>query len=171
MKRTKILSCILSAAMVFSSMAGLLGKSPVSPLAEASITAEAADLVWYRTTGTYVNVRSGPTTQASVVRTIATKYTAVTSWESPKNGWLKLSDGNYISAKYVERITPYAYTTQVRYTTGTYVNVRTGPGTNYPVAFSIPAKGTGVCINSMASPKNGFTQMTTGLWISSSYIR
>lgn len=171
MKHTKIVSCILSTALVFSSMAGLLGKVPGKPFSDASITAEAADVIYYRTTGTYVNVRSGPTTQAKVVRCIATKYTAVTSTESPKNGWLKLMDGTYISSKYVERITPYSYTSAVRYTTGTYVNVRTGPGTSYPVAFTIIAKNTGVYINTSASPKNGFVQMPTGLWISQKYIR
>ena len=170
MKKTKIVSCILSAALVFSSMAGLLGKVPGNPVSEASITAEAAQEIYYRTTGTYVNVRKGPTTQSAVVRCLAAKYSPVKSYESPKNGWLKLSDGNYISAKYVERITPYAYTTKYSYTTGTYVNVRTGPGKSYPVASVIQNKYTLIPLNSMAQPKNGFVQLTSGLWISKDYV-
>ncbi|MBQ6039325.1 MAG: SH3 domain-containing protein [Oscillospiraceae bacterium] len=162
-------------ALTAVAMCAAVVQAPVSGIganlfSETAITAEAADLIYYRTTGTYVNLRKGPTTQSSIIRTIKDKYTAVQSYEKPKNGWLKLSDGSYISAKYVERISPTIYKTVKYHTTGTYVNVRTGPGTNYPVAFSIPAKNTGVDINSLRQAENGFLQMTTGLWIAQKHV-
>ena len=174
MKKTKIVSGFLSAALAFSSMTGLIQKAPADTLSDTSVTAEAAaQRIYYRTTGTYVNVRYGPTTQSKVLKTLPKKYTFVESYESPKNGWLKTVDGYYISANYVERLTPYAYKAELHYTTGTFVYERTGPGTNYPYAFRLVPSGFPVYVNVLPQTRktqNGFVQLTDGLWISQQYI-
>ena len=174
MKKTKIVSGFLSAALAFSAMTGLIQETPADTFSDVSVTAEAAqEVIYYRTTGTYVNIRFGPSTSSRILKSLPEKYSCVKSYESPKNGWLKLVDGYYISANYVERLTPYAYKTEVHYTTGSFVYERTGPGTNYPYVSRYVSKNSPVYVNVLPQTRktqNGFVQLTSGLWISQQYI-
>lgn len=81
-------------------------------------------------TGGSVNVRTGPSTINKIAYVAHADDVLVAVDVDKVSGWFKLADGNYISNKYAER----AETFEV-IVTGDSVNVRTGPNTNYPVAY------------------------------------
>ena len=89
-----------------------------------------------RVTTPSLNVRMGPSTSYSVVKTVPLNsrwYVLDTS-----NGWYKIADNQWISAAYTVFSSPIK-TVQV---TASSLNVRTSPSTSSPIIRSLPLNST-----------------------------
>ena len=130
-------------------------------------------------TGSSVNFRKGPGTNYSIIKTLS-KGTKV-GFISESNGWAKINyNGSmgYISSKYLVAINSNNNNTNeeadntVKYNksvTGSRVNLRKGPGTNYPVVTSL-IRGTSVGV---ISESNGWSKINYNGsigYMSSSYL-
>ena len=130
-------------------------------------------------TGSSVNFRKGPGTNYSIIKTLS-KGTKV-GFISESNGWAKINyNGSigYISSKYLGAINSNNNNTNeeadntVKYNksvTGSRVNLRKGPGTNYPVVTSL-IRGTSVGV---ISESNGWSKINYNGsigYMSSSYL-
>lgn len=130
-------------------------------------------------TGSSVNFRKGPGTNYSIIKTLS-KGTKV-GFISESNGWAKINyNGSigYISSKYLGAINSNNNNTNeeadntVKYNksvTGSRVNLRKGPGTNYPVVTSL-SRGTSVGV---ISESNGWSKINYNGsigYMSSSYL-
>lgn len=130
-------------------------------------------------TGSSVNFRKGPGTNNSVIKALS-KGTKV-GFISESNGWAKINyNGSigYISSKYLGAINSNNNNTNeeadntVKYNkevTGSRVNLRKGPGTNYPVVTSL-SRGTSVGV---ISESNGWSKINYNGsigYMSSSYL-
>lgn len=130
-------------------------------------------------TGSSVNFRKGPGTNNSVIKALS-KGTKV-GFISESNGWAKVNYNGtigYISSKYLGAINSNNNNTNeeadntVKYNksvTGSRVNLRKGPGTNYPVVTSL-SRGTSVGV---ISESNGWSKINYNGsigYMSSSYL-
>lgn len=123
-----------------------------------------------------VNVRSGPSTGYRVIGTFYPGQTVRVTGLS--NGWYQTPDGRWFSSN-------YAYTThntsttgfgvggggtptnRVVTVTGSVVNVRNGPGTNYGLNGRPVYRGERLRVVNVSS--NGWYQLPDGGWFSSSF--
>lgn len=133
-----------------------------------------ADTVMTATTA--VNVRAGASTTSAVLGVLRTG-TTVTAVNASSNGWTQVSFNGrtaYVYSAYLTTATtpttltaPTTSTTSTTAATLEAVNVRTGPGINYPVTDVFPKTRT---ITITATTSNGYTQLTDGRWISTAWI-
>ncbi|HKF89478.1 MAG TPA: glycoside hydrolase domain-containing protein, partial [Propionibacteriaceae bacterium] len=105
----------------------------------------------YRTTSsTDLNGRRGPTTSAAIVKTYAPGSTLKVVCQTPGTTvgttavWDKLSDGNYVSDYYVSTPSQTTYSAPLPrcsypYQVTSTLNERTGPGSGYSVARTLPS--------------------------------
>src|SRR5215213_1726288 len=105
----------------------------------------------YRTTSsTDLNGRRGPTTSASIVKTYGAGSTLKVVCQTPGTTvgttavWDKLSDGNYVSDYYVSTPSQTTYSAPLPrcsypYQVTSTLNERTGPGSGYSVARTLPS--------------------------------
>lgn len=90
-----------------------------------------------RVTASALNVRKGPSTSYSIIKTV--KKNEVYNVLEEKNGWGRITDSGWISLSYTEKVVVKTS----EYTTGMYkvnvipLNIRKGPGTNYQVVGTI----------------------------------
>lgn len=120
---------------------------------------------WYVSATPGANIRSGPSTSYAVVGTAATG-TKITGTMS--NGWVKISDGRYISGSTLTTSAPAPTPAPTPPSTGgtwwvassAGANIRSGPGTNYSVVGGA-AQGTKIT----GSLSNGWVKIQEGRWI------
>ncbi|MEU6081859.1 glycoside hydrolase domain-containing protein [Streptomyces sp. NPDC047108] len=139
------------------------------------------------TSSSALSARSGPTTTASVVRSVGAgaSVNAVCQTPGSKVGdssvWNKLSDGTYIADSYVntpsdtgysEALPRCAYPYQVTAADG--VNLRTGAGTANATAGTIPGGALAwVVCQAPGSDVNGtkvWNKLDNGRWVSDYYV-
>ncbi len=109
-----------------------------------------------------LNVRSGASTNSSVVRKLALG-TPITAYEE-KNGWFRIAVGEWISAKYVKKLVVFPYSASVSIDE---LNVRSGAGTNFPAVRRLPI---GTTVN-VLEEKNGWARISLDEWVSAKYIK
>ena len=135
--------------------------------------AAVADTVMTATTT--VNVRAGASTSSAVVGVLHSGN-SVSATGAATNGWTTVSyNGHtaYVFSSYLKAAgttatpPPAATSASVSAMTLEAVNVRTGPGATYSVVTVLP-KGRALTTTSVT--RNGYTQLTDGHWISSSWI-
>jgi cell wall-associated NlpC family hydrolase len=135
--------------------------------------AAVADTVMTATTT--VNVRAGASTSSAVVGVLH-GGNSVSATGAATNGWTTVSyNGHtaYVFSSYLKAAgttatpPPAATSASVSAMTLEAVNVRTGPGATYSVVTVLP-KGRAITTTSVT--QNGYTQLTDGHWISSSWI-
>jgi len=109
-----------------------------------------------------LNVRSGPGVNNAAVRKLSNGAT-VTIYEE-KNGWVRISDTEWVSAQYVKKIKTFPYTAKVNID---QLNVRIGAGTTFSVARKL-AIGTEVRV---LEEKNGWMKISETEWVMGQYIQ
>lgn len=102
-------------------IAQAMGDDPALPLAQG------------RVTSSELNVRSGPGTSNAVLRKLK-KDDAVNVFEE-NDGWLRIGNRQWVSKTYVEQ-TFQTILGRIKEATG--ANVRSGPGTSFPVVDALP---------------------------------
>ncbi len=115
-----------------------------------------------RVTTPSLNVRMGPSTSYSVVKTVPLNsrwYVLDTS-----NGWYKIADNQWISAAYTVFSSPIK-TVQV---TASSLNVRTSPSTSSPIIRSLPLNST---VDVLETTSNNWYKINNYEYISSSYTK
>ena len=103
--------------------------------------------------------------------------TTVNAVSASSNGWTRVTYNGttaYVYSAYLAAATtpatlaaPPTSSSSTAATTLEAVNVRTGPGINYPVT-EVFAKARTITIT--ATTSNGYTQLTDGRWISTAWI-
>ncbi|MGP3950606.1 glycoside hydrolase domain-containing protein [Streptomyces sp. 7N604] len=139
------------------------------------------------TSSTALSARSGPSTSYGVVRSLApgSPVKAVCQAPGSKVGttsvWDKLSDGTYVSDYYVSTPSNTGYSAPLPRCTYPYqvtaaggVNQRTGPGTSYATAGTLPGGALAwvVCqaSGSAVSGTKVWDKLDTGRWVSDYYV-
>ena len=125
-------------------------------------------------TSTAVNIRSGPSTSFGIIGGLPAGSTAQVI--SLSRGFYQLANGGWVSSRYASIQNGNTSTTSggggpegtpisgsVR--TSTALNIRSGPGTSFPIVGGLPA-GSTVQVTSLS---RGFYRLSTGGWISSGY--
>ncbi|USQ79904.1 C40 family peptidase [Ornithinimicrobium faecis] len=142
------------------SMAAPAVTAPASPI---TVPADPADTVQSvsQVTRTAVNVRSGASTNHSIVGSFAEGTELSGSWTD--NGWLNLGDGTYVSGSVL--IDAGSGETATMYTR-TAVNVRSGASTNHSIVGSY-SQGTEV---SGSWTSNGWLNLGSGRYIAGSVL-
>jgi uncharacterized protein YraI len=125
------------------------------------------------TSSTALNARSGPSTSYSIVKAYAPGSTVKVACQAPgsKVGttsvWDKLSDGTYVTDYYVSTPSNTTYSSPLprcsypyQVTAAGGLNKRTGPGTSYPSAGTLPNGG----LAWIVCQKAGSTVGTTSVW-------
>ncbi len=157
----------VSAALAVS-LSGLGGLA-AGPMATASSVLTAT---------TAVNVRSGPSTSAAILGVVGTGA-SVTATGPSQGGWTPVSyngRSGYVSSQYLTQSGSTSAAVVSRGSSGIIrtataledVNVRTGPGTQYPVSTVLPKGGT--CWLSGAT-RDGYTQIIDGRWIATAWLK
>ena len=124
-----------------------------------------SDSTTYRVTASSLNVRKGPGTSYAKAYSLANGQTVKVA--SIANGWAKLSDGNYVSAQYLVKVSDNANTNgDTMYVTCRTLNVRKGPGTSYAKAGTL-SRGNAVKVVRVA---NGWAELDNGTYVSYKYL-
>ena len=133
--------------------------SPATPI---TLPADPVDSAFSVTqyTRTAVNVRSGASTDHSIVGSYASGTKVTGNWTD--NGWLNLGDGRYISGSVLVDGGSSEQTTKY---TRTGVNVRSGPSTGHSIVGSY-ASGTKVT----GTLSNGWLHLGDGRYISNTVL-
>lgn len=118
-----------------------------------------------------VNVRSGPGTEHSTVGNMLDKGLSISFYES-RDGWHRIGDDRWVSSQFVDTHSRGGGATPspVRETgiiTGSDLNVRTGPGTNYPTTGNMLQRGYSVPIYEV---RNGWLRVGDGRWVFGNYV-
>ena len=156
-KSPKILCATLSAITLSTCV--IVPSSINSPFTATpivtSLCAEAASSYQGVVIASTLNVRSGPGTNYTKVGSLG-RQTVVTIVET-KNGWGRIGKNRWVSLDYICK--------RVLYVAGSGVNVRTGPGTSFPKKGT-KSNGDQITVKDV---RDGWIQMTNGLWISRDY--
>ncbi len=139
------------------------------------VTGPSASASAVMTATTAVNVRSGPGTSNAILGVLYAGHT-ITATGGSVRGWTPVSYRGrtaYVSSQYLRGGSgnaPVAADKRSSLTARALedVNVRTGPGTGYPVSMVLPKGGT--CWLTGVT-RNGFSQLIDGRWISSAWVQ
>lgn len=108
-----------------------------------------------------LTVRTGPGTNYDKVSSL-TSGDEVDSIAISSNGWVKLAEGQYVIDDYLSKTPPEEDFSGDFYAKGE-INVRSGPGTGYPVTKTLPA-GSGITV--VAKTSNGWYRTAVGSYVS-----
>ena len=118
-------------------------------------------------TTSVLNIRNGPGTNYAVIGKINTSQPRTIIAESKGQGadlWGELKEGGWIALDYTRKAISF-YRGQVIAKAG--LNVRTGPGTNYPVIKTLKYKQT----VTITAEQDGWGKIGTNQWVSLDYIK
>jgi len=116
------------------------------------------------TTTSDLNIRTGPSTSYSRVKTVS--YGTTLCVVSISNGWAKLDSGYYCSASYLKSVAPVPTPSCTTMYSTASLNIRTGPSTSYSKVKTISIN-TAVCV---VSTSNGWSKLNDGYYCSASYL-
>ena len=145
------------------------GKTYVGSSAKITVTAgevvDENESSTYRVTASSLNVRKGPGTSYAKAYSLSNGQTVKV--DSIANGWAKLSDGNYVSAQYLVKVSaPTTGNGDTMYVTCRTLNVRKGPGTSYAKAGTL-SRGNAVKVVNVT---NGWAELDNGTYVSYKYL-
>ena len=123
------------------------------------VTYKAESVHYYVTAD--LTVRTGPGTNYDKVSSL-TSGDEVDSIAVSSNGWVKLAEGQYVIDDYLSKTPPEEEYSGDFYAKGE-INVRSGPGTEYPVTKTLPA-GSGITV--VARTSNGWYRTAVGSYVS-----
>ena len=153
--------CKNEAALInWNNFLSQVASSPViNPSTPATNTPAAAYQV--KVTANSLNVRKGPGTSYAVVSGL--KKNAIVAIVEVKGDWGRIENTqNWINLKYTSK--NLSYTARV---TAGVLNIRKGPGTNYPIVGSAKKNE----IVTIIEEQNKFGKLATGIgWVSLSYV-
>lgn len=163
-----------------TALVGAIAIVSVSPAIEARIFPDAGVAYIATPPGYNLNIRSGPGTEFPAVNTLR-RGTSITITGNYRNGWAQLTNGSWVAGNLISS-NPVGGggggsggTYQTRPSTavisspgGGNVNLRTGPGTQYPVVNTLTP---GTAINITGFYENGWAQLTNLTWVASDLIR
>lgn len=109
---------------------------------------------------TVLNVRSGPGTNYSIVQQFANGYLVNVS--ETKGSWAKIGDNKWVCADYLVKVTVENRIVKVN----TFLNVRSGPGTEYTAVGRL-YNGTGVTVYNRSG---SWGQIGVKQWVSTNYL-
>jgi len=108
-----------------------------------------------------LTIRTGPGTNYDKVSSLSSGD-EVDSIAVSSNGWVKLAEGQYVIEDYLSKTPPEEDFSGSFYAKGE-INVRSGPGTEYPVTKTLPA-GSGITV--VAKTSNGWYRTAVGTYVS-----
>jgi uncharacterized protein YraI len=124
--------------------------------------------------GYNLNIRSGPGTRYPAVNTLA-RGTPITITGFYEHGWAQLTDRSWVAGNLIDSApvtvggsVGQAYNAYIATPVGYNLNVRSGPGTQYP-AINTLARGTPITITGYFI--NGWAQLTNGGWVAGNWIQ
>jgi len=132
------------------------GTPAATPTTAVTFTSES---VHYYVTAD-LTVRTGPGTNYDKVESL-TAGDEVDSIAISSNGWVKLAEGQYVIDDYLSKTPPEEEYSGDFYAKGE-INVRSGPGTEYPVTKTLPA-GSGITV--VARTSNGWYRTAVGSYV------
>ena len=132
------------------------GTPTITPTPAITYTSES---VHYYVTAD-LTVRTGPGTNYDKVKSL-TAGDEVDSIAISSNGWVKLAESQYVIDDYLSRTPPEEEYSGDFYAKGE-INVRSGPGTEYPVIKTLPA-GSGITV--VAKTSNGWYRTAVGSYV------
>jgi len=144
--------------------------TPATPGAASSKTA------YVNTPGSTLNVRSGPGTNYSIIGSL--KHGEKIEVTDEDNSWYKLTFGGktaYVSKSFVKEDPTSSAADTSGQKTGTVnssigLNVRSGPGTNYPIIGGL-SNGTKITITGQSGSWYKIKYGSTEAWVSSTYVK
>jgi len=139
------------------------------------------------TSSTPLNARSGPSTSYPVAGTRQPGSTLAVACQAPGSAvgttsvWDKLTDGSYVTDHYLSTPSGSGYSAPLprcsypyQVAAGGGVNERTGPGTSYPVAGTLPGGSLAWLTCQKAGTAVGSTsiwdKLTDGRWVTDYYV-
>ncbi|MBF2034844.1 MAG: SH3 domain-containing protein [Leptolyngbyaceae cyanobacterium T60_A2020_046] len=124
--------------------------------------------------GYNLNIRSGPGTNYPAVNTLG-RGTVITLTGRYENGWAELTDGSWAAGNYLRqgahpenRDRPLTYRATIATPAGYNLNIRSGPGTNYPAVNTL---GRGTVITLTGRYENGWAELTNGSWAAGNWLQ
>lgn len=123
---------------------------------------ETAESVHYYVTDA-LSIRTGPGTEYDKVGALSAGD-EIDSAASTSNGWIKIADSQYVISDYLSTTPGEEALTGTYYAAGT-LNVRTGPGTQYPSPKTLEA-GSGIDVVAVTS--NGWYKTVVGSYVKAS---
>lgn len=132
------------------------GTPAATPTTAVTFTSES---VHYYVTAD-LTVRTGPGTNYDKVESL-TAGDEVDSIAISSNGWVKLAESQYVIDDYLSKTPPEEEYSGDFYAKGE-INVRSGPGTEYPVTKTLPA-GSGITV--VARTSNGWYRTAVGSYV------
>lgn len=138
-------------------------------LSSLSIIAPAMAIYVNSPNGRCVFIRNGPGSQYSIYSCVA-DGSPLLPVVGRSGNWVQLSSGRWVYGPYTSDRGSSGggggARTAVVVTNGGSLNVRTGPSTGYPVAYSL---SNGTRVNLSGRYSGGWAQLSNGYWINSSY--
>ena len=127
--------------------------------------------------GYALNIRQGPSTSTSIVRTLR-RGTRIDITGAYRNGWAQLSDGTWVAGNLIRTsgrvprpsqpsTRPSTRAEAVVNTTSGPLNVRSGPGLGFAVVETL-ARGSRVIVTGRR--ENGWAQLNNDTWVSAEYL-
>ena len=132
------------------------GTPAATPTTAVTFTSES---VHYYVTAD-LTVRTGPGTNYDKVKSL-TAGDEVDSIAISSNGWVKLAESQYVIDDYLSKTPPEEEYSGDFYAKGE-INVRSGPGTEYPVTKTLP-EGSGITV--VARTSNGWYRTAVGSYV------
>lgn len=156
-------------------LVGAIALILVSPTIEAKIFPPAGVAYIAPPPGYNLNIRSGPGTHYPAVNTLR-RGTPITITGHYEHGWAQLTDRSWVAGNLIDSRQPVGGgggqqqgVPSVAYIVGpNNVNIRTGPGIQYPVVITLPP---GAQIQITGFFEHGWAQLDDRSWVASNLIR
>lgn len=122
------------------------------------------------TSGSPLNARYGPGTSFGVGRQYA-NGTILNTTGRTRSGWIELTNGLWVDDNFVRRLSDGGETPsggRIRISTnGGNLNARSGPSSSSSV---VRQYSNGTVLNTTGRTRNGFVELTNGLWVASQWV-
>lgn len=156
-------------------MLGAIALILISPTIEAKIFPPAGTVYIAPPPGFHVNIRSGPGTHYPAVNTLR-RGTPIAITGFYEHGWAQLNNRSWVAGNLINSHQPIGIGGQlpqgvpsIAYiASSSNVNIRSGPGTRYPVVNTL-APGTAIRITGFY--EHGWAQLEDLSWVASNLIR
>jgi peptidoglycan hydrolase-like protein with peptidoglycan-binding domain/SH3-like domain-containing protein len=156
-------------------LVGAIALILVSPTIEAKIFPPAGVAYVAPPPGYNLNIRSGPGTHYPAVNTLR-RGTPITITGHYEHGWAQLADRSWVAGNLINSQQPVGGggghrpgVPSTAYIIGpNNVNIRTGPGIQYPVVITLPP---GATVRVTGFYEHGWAQLDDRSWVASNLIR
>lgn len=131
-------------------------------------TAPATATARGKVTSKFLNVRSGPGTSNPKVAEL--KQGDMVNLLEKVSGWWRIGQGQFVSGDFIQVLAANnaPVTTRKGKVTSTFLNVRSGPGTNNPKVAELKQ---GALVNIFETSSNGWHRIGQGQWVIGTYVQ